>query len=240
MYDGESIGQDAGQRFNAPFTAMLFVDYFDFTLDLQFLKESAYPFLRQTVDFIESYVTNSSDGKGGAYTAHIHHGCAQEMCPGQPANPGPGESKWQKQHYGDTTVDLAFFKLALRSAIRLSARLLVDTDKRRRWQALLDHLAPYTTTELPAFAGTYQDRPPADQDPRTVFALSKNYSVKVRWNTSQLTQFVRLQLLLNSILKIPLSCDERSTTIPHYSCLVSSPGMRLCTRRQCIQRQTRT
>lgn len=42
MYDGESIGQDAGQRFNAPFTAMLFVDYFDFTLDLQFLKESAY------------------------------------------------------------------------------------------------------------------------------------------------------------------------------------------------------
>ena len=31
MFDGSYEGQDAGQRFDAPFTAMVMVDHFDFT-----------------------------------------------------------------------------------------------------------------------------------------------------------------------------------------------------------------
>ena len=201
MWDGSYEGQDAGQRFDAPFTAMTMVDFFDFTQNKTFLASSGYPFLRLTVDFLESYVRNDTEtetGKNGSaaggYSLHIPHGCAQEGCVGQPAFPFAGESRWKQQDYGDSTADLAFFKLALRSAIRLSKVLGVDAPKRPVWAAILAHLPSYqtdvvltnsddlTATQDPpsdALGATSKPPPPQPSVPGTVFAISANFT-KVR------------------------------------------------------------
>jgi hypothetical protein len=164
MWDGSYEGQDAGQRFDAPFTAMMMVDYFDFTQNRTFLQSTCYPFLKLTVDFLQSYVRNDT-GPHGEYSLHIHHGCAQEGCVGQPAFPNisAGESRWKQQDYGDSTPDLAFFKLALRSAIRLSKVLGTDAAKVPTWTAMLQHLPSYQTDTVPAehISALEKRRPPA-------------------------------------------------------------------------------
>jgi hypothetical protein len=52
--------------------------------------------------------------------------------------------------YGDATPDLAFFKYALRAAIRLSAVVGADAEKRPVWQAIVSHLPMYTADEVVA------------------------------------------------------------------------------------------
>ena len=121
----------AWQRFDAAFTALVMIDYFDYSQNKTFLASTGYPFLRLTVDFIESYVRNDTQGPDtSGYSLHIHHGCAQEGCVGQPAFSSANETRWKQMEYGDTTPDIAFFKYALRAAIRLSAVLGVDDEKR--------------------------------------------------------------------------------------------------------------
>lgn len=148
MWDGSYEGQDAGQRFDSAFTALLMIDYYDFSQNITFLRATAYPFLRLTVDFIASYVRNTTHADGN-YSLHIHHGCAQEGCVGQPAFPPANSSRWASMEYGDTTPDIAFYKYALRAATRLSSVLGVDNDKREQWQSIVAHLPPYTTDEVP-------------------------------------------------------------------------------------------
>ena len=65
MWDGSYEGQDAGQRFDAPFTSMLMIDYYDFTQNRTFLEHTGYPFVRLVCDFIESYVRNDTTPGGG-------------------------------------------------------------------------------------------------------------------------------------------------------------------------------
>jgi hypothetical protein len=157
MWDGSYEGQDAGQRFDAAFTALLMIDYFDYSQNKTFLRVTAYPFLRMTVDFVESYVRNSTHADG-SYSLHIHHGCAQEGCVGQPAFPPASSSRWASMEYGDTTPDLAFYKYALRAAVRLSTVLGVDSDKRKQWQAIVAHLPMYSTDEVPVPNKTFIDQ----------------------------------------------------------------------------------
>ena len=172
MWDGSYEGQDAGQRFDAAFTAMVMVDYYDFSLNRTFLQSIAYPFVRLTVNFLESYVRNDTEADG-SYSLHIHHACAQEGCVGQPAFPSANESRWAQKDYGDTTPDLAFFKYALRAAIRLSEVLGVDQAKRRDWAEIVGHLPTYQTLSIAPDREAAPHRPAV---PGTVFAQSANYT----------------------------------------------------------------
>lgn len=93
-----------------------------YTGDLTFLESSAYPLLRETVEFYRHLV---SKGEDGLY--HIRRTNAHE----------------DSFPLDDSIMDLAAMRGTVPLAIRAAEILDVDVDLRAQWQDLVDHLAPY-------------------------------------------------------------------------------------------------
>ena len=71
-----------GQKSDAVFAGMHFIKYFDATQNETFLRNRAYPFLREVIDFYESYMTkNASTGR-----FDVLNSCAMENCGEQDLN----------------------------------------------------------------------------------------------------------------------------------------------------------
>ena len=66
---------DGAMRSVAAMAAAPFVEYFEHTQDLTFLKASAYPFVREVAMFYASYLKLGSSGR-----YEVPHACAQEFC----------------------------------------------------------------------------------------------------------------------------------------------------------------
>ena len=99
-----------------------------YTGDRQWLREDAYPLLRETVEFYRHLVRKQEDG-----LYHIHGTNVHEMhCL---AN--------------DSISDIAAIRGTAPLAIRAAEILGVDAELRSKWQDLLDHLAPYAMGNEP-------------------------------------------------------------------------------------------
>jgi hypothetical protein len=125
-------------RWVGALSAKLYCDYFEFTQDLSFLADRAYPWVRDVAAFYRSYATRAADG--------IHYNllytCAQEGCSAQGAFSSPAASH-------NSATDLGFARqMALRAA-RYSALLGVDADLRAGWLDLAANLVPYPLTHDP-------------------------------------------------------------------------------------------
>jgi alpha-L-fucosidase 2 len=111
----------------AGWLSRLYVDYWRYTGDREFLRRRAWPFLRETAEFVLDFV-EIRDG-----VARFTPSYSPENAP---ANTG-------SQGAIDATMDVAVTRDLLTNLIRMHAELGLSDPDRPRWQALLDALPPY-------------------------------------------------------------------------------------------------
>lgn len=113
------------QTVNAPFNVPFFSWYYEYTRDLDFLKNNAYPFIRECGDFYEDFMKKETYGDSYRYTITT----------------GAHEGSWDL----NPSSDLAFVELTFRSLLKYSKLLNVDEGRRALWQDILTHLPEYKT-----------------------------------------------------------------------------------------------
>lgn len=119
------IDKDMSWNFNpmaGPWLATHLWEYYDYTRDRKFLEKTAYPLLKGSADFAVDYLWKRADG---SYTA----------APSTSPEHGPIDE-------GATFVH-AVIREILADAIEASRLLGCDAGKRKEWENVLTHLAPY-------------------------------------------------------------------------------------------------
>lgn len=119
------ISHDMSWNFNpmaGPWLATHIWDYYDYTRDKQFLKDTGYELIKSSAIFASDFLWKKEDG---TYTA----------APSTSPEHGPIDQ-------GATFVH-AVVREILMNAIDASKVLGVDAKERRQWQHILKHLAPY-------------------------------------------------------------------------------------------------
>lgn len=111
------------QTVDAPFNVPLFCWYYEYTGDTDFLRERAYPFLRECGDFYEDYLQKED------------YGASYRYC----ITTGAHEGSWDL----NPSSDLAFVELTFDRLLRYSEVLGMDADRRVLWQDILSHLPEY-------------------------------------------------------------------------------------------------
>lgn len=107
-----------------PWLATHLWEYYDYTRDKQFLKETGYDLIKSSANFAVDYLWHKPDG---TYTA----------APSTSPEHGPVDQ-------GATFVHAVVREILL-NAIDASKVLGVDAKERKQWQHVLDRLAPYRT-----------------------------------------------------------------------------------------------
>jgi len=115
----------------AGWLSRLYVDYWRYTGDREFLRRRAWPFLRETADFVLDFV-RIRDG-----VARFTPSYSPENAP---ANTG-------SQATIDATMDVAVTRDLLTSLVRINAELGLDDPDLARWQALLNALPAYRVAD---------------------------------------------------------------------------------------------
>lgn len=120
----------SGDKFANPYTflylttglecAYQFYTYAQYTADERFLREKAYPFLKEAVQFYREWAKKGPDGKYHIYPCDAR------------------ETWWRVQ---DGHVDLVGLKTVLPILLRESQRLGLDAEQRPGWEEFLDNLA---------------------------------------------------------------------------------------------------
>ena len=111
------------QTMNAPFCIPLFSWYYDYTGDMEFLRDRAYPYIRACGDFYEDYLVR--EPWNGSYRYSIRT--------------GGHENSWDL----NPPSDVAFVDLTFRLLLRYSELLNVDADRRALWRDIQAHLPQY-------------------------------------------------------------------------------------------------
>jgi len=128
------------QTMNAPFNVPLFSWYYEYTGDVDFLRNRAYPFIRECGDFYEDYMQKEPFGDSYRYSITT----------------GAHESSWDL----NPPSDLGFVEQTFRLLLKYSKQLNVDKNRRALWQDILSHLPKYKVIQptktpnngLPVFA----------------------------------------------------------------------------------------
>ena len=116
-----------------------FIDYYEHSLDMQFLQSTAYPFVREVAEFYRTYaVFNATTQR-----FDLLFTCAQEICDMRQL----GQAFVQH----NSLIDLAFAQMALRKAADWAGVLGVEPELAQAWAHLADQLAPYPQTTDPKF-----------------------------------------------------------------------------------------
>ena len=131
---------DWGQKNVGSFTAKAFMDYYDYTQNVTFLRETLYPLAKLNGEFYASYMTRSADGK-----YNVMHSCAMEGCGAQAV--GSSKTAGNIVLSNNPPFDLAFVKRTFRGLLEYSMTLGVDAGSRAQWQELLENVADYPLTK---------------------------------------------------------------------------------------------
>lgn len=111
------------QTMNAPFCMPLFSWYYEYTGDLDFLRNEAYPYIRLCGDFYEDYMQKEAYADSYRYTITT----------------GGHENSWDF----NPPSDLAFVEQTFSLLIRYSKLLGIDKSRRNKWNDILSHLSKY-------------------------------------------------------------------------------------------------
>ncbi len=114
----------------APWLAQHLWWHYEFGLDLEFLRQRAYPFFKEVAAFYEDYLVEDKDG-------------VLQIVPSQsPENRFVGTGSFPVSIGVSATMDVVLAADALGYAIRASERLNLDPELRRKWADLLHRLPP--------------------------------------------------------------------------------------------------
>ena len=118
-------GADMSWNYNPMASSWLAIhlwDYYDYTRDVSFLRETAYPLMKGCALFCEDFLWRKPDGTlTAAPSTSPEHGPVDE----------------------GTTFTHAVVREILLRCIEAAQTLSVDADKVAQWQKILDELAPY-------------------------------------------------------------------------------------------------
>jgi len=123
---GNSASEDLymGMLSGSVWGAIPIMWYCNYTQDINFLKTTAYPYLKGITDFWEAYLVKV-DGKWVIkYTAY---------------------QEWASNDNNNTALDNAFVKELFKNMIRYSIDLNTDVDKRALWQDIVTHMKELPT-----------------------------------------------------------------------------------------------
>lgn len=112
----------------AGWAAHFFFDYYQYTGDRRFLRERAFPFMKEAALFYEDFLIPGPDGKylfSPSYSPENH--------------PGNNPS----QACINATMDISVVKELLRNCITAGEILDTDADKVRQWRSMLARLPDY-------------------------------------------------------------------------------------------------
>jgi alpha-L-fucosidase 2 len=104
--------------------------HYEYGRDPEFLRQRAYPFLKEVAAFYESYLIE--DG----------HGLLQVVPSQSPENRIAGGGDLPVTLCVSATMDLQLIQDLLGHAIQAAQRLGMDPDKQREWRSILDRLPP--------------------------------------------------------------------------------------------------
>ena len=110
------------EALNASYNAYLMTQYYEYTMDKDFLNAGAYDYMKQAVAFYETWL----EKEGDQYVLYA----------------GYNEGSWAK----NPAVELAALKNTLRNVISMSEFLGVDEDKRVKWKDIYENLGDQPTT----------------------------------------------------------------------------------------------
>lgn len=111
------------QTMNAPFNVPLYSWYYEYTGNLEFLRDKAYPYIKLCGDFYEDYLQKESYGDSYRYTIQT----------------GGHENSWDL----NPPSDLAFVEQTFSLLLKYSEMLGVDKSRRKKWKDILTHLPEY-------------------------------------------------------------------------------------------------
>lgn len=118
--------------------AMQFWWYWLYTGDEQFLRERAYPLMKEVAAFYVGYLNKDGTGRYGMFPSNAH------------------ETFWKVRN---PATDLAALRYFLPSVIAASTKLAVDAELRAVWQDRLEHLAPFSLNAKTGAILPYEVRP---------------------------------------------------------------------------------
>jgi len=124
------IGPHARNFTPASQVGRFFWNYYAYTGDRAFLKNHAYPFMKAAAQFYLDYLT--WDEAAGAYRIDKAKPCECAM-----------------GVFSNTITDLGMIRFSFSKLVEASVLLDIDTDKRGKWQHVLDHLWEPPRTDWP-------------------------------------------------------------------------------------------
>ena len=112
----------------AGWASSIFYDYYQYTQDEKFLRERAYPFMKESMLFYEEFLQTGADGK---YVFNPSYSPEN--------NPGNNES----QLTINATMDVMIARQLLQNCIAAAERLKTDAAKVRMWKTMLTKMPDY-------------------------------------------------------------------------------------------------
>jgi hypothetical protein len=116
-----------GQKSNAAYAAVNMVMRYEHTRDPAYLRDGAYPFLREVADFWEDYLKF----EGGRYV--IYRDAIHETT--------------EDHDDFNCLLSLGLLRMVFGALLRWSATLKLDGDRRPKWTHILRHLSQFPTFE---------------------------------------------------------------------------------------------
>lgn len=108
---------------SGPRIASVFWDRYRFTMDRDWLRDCAYPMIKDAAEFYRNFPNFKKDAQGTYHLYHVNN----------------NESGWNSS---DTPLEIATMHMIFPLAIRASEILDVDADLRSLWQDVIEHLPP--------------------------------------------------------------------------------------------------
>lgn len=141
----------------------MFYKKYDYLGDEQWLRDRAYPLMKETAAFYMSYFQKGEDGKYFIYPSNAHEA-------------------W----FGvrNSIMDLAAVRWLMPRLIAASEKLELDAEKRPKWQEFLDNQPPYPTMDMPTASELAPKLPedtyaPGLMGPKTVVNVQNGEAVRV-------------------------------------------------------------
>ena len=104
---------------------------YTYTKDIKFLREVAYPFMKECAKFYEGYLKRDEKGRIVIFPSV------------SPEAGGPGPEAWGR----NSTVDIALMKYFFKAMIEASEILGVDEEERKKWKDILENLPEYPVVD---------------------------------------------------------------------------------------------